>query len=307
MRSARPRRARDAVLCETGERRTRRERKALFRFARWNEPIIRSLRRDGETKDCKRDDADDQSADPQAAHHAACQEEGAGAAAKSAEARGVHPRLYGDTEKAELGLAQGRQGAADQRLRGDRLHPGRGKRDPGNPRGKPRPARDQRAETKDDPMSRRHSAEKREINPDPKYGNLVVSKLMNVIMRAGKKSVAEGIVYGALEIIETKTKQNPVAIFEQALDNVMPSIEVRSRRVGGATYQVPVEVRATRRQALGIRWIIAAARERNEKTMTERLSAELLDASNSRGNAVKKREDTHRMAEANRAFSHYRW
>ena len=123
-------------------------------------------------------------------------------------------------------------------------------------------------------MSRRHSAEKREINPDPKYGNLVVSKLMNVIMRAGKKSVAEGIVYGALEIIETKTKQNPVAIFEQAL---------------------------------GIRWIIAAARERNEKTMTERLSAELLDASNSRGNAVKKREDTHRMAEANRAFSHYRW
>ena len=156
-------------------------------------------------------------------------------------------------------------------------------------------------------MSRRHSAEKREINPDPKYGNLVVSKLMNVIMRAGKKSVAEGIVYGALEIIETKTKQNPVAIFEQALDNVMPSIEVRSRRVGGATYQVPVEVRTTRRQALGIRWIIAAARERNEKTMTERLSGELLDASNSRGNAVKKREDTHRMAEANRAFSHYRW
>src|SRR4030095_8218723 len=149
-------------------------------------------------------------------------------------------------------------------------------------------------------MSRRHSAEKREINPDPKYGNLVVSKLMNVIMRAGKKSVAESIVYGALEIIEGKTKQNTVSIFEQA-------IEVRWRRVGGATYQVRVEVRATRRQALGIRWIIAAARERNEKTMTERLSAELLRASHSRGNAVKKREDTHRMAEANRAFSHYRW
>ena len=139
-------------------------------------------------------------------------------------------------------------------------------------------------------MSRRHSAEKREINPDPKYGNLVVSKFMNSIMRAGKKSVAESIVYGAFEIIEGKTKQNPVSIFEQALDNVMP-----------------VEVRTTRRQALGIRWIISAARERNEKTMTERLSAELLDASNSRGNAVKKREDTHRMAEANRAFSHYRW
>ena len=140
-------------------------------------------------------------------------------------------------------------------------------------------------------MSRRHSAEKREINPDPKFGNLVVSKFMNSIMRAGKKSVAETIVYGALEIIEGKTKQSPVSIFEQALDNVMPSIEVRS----------------VRRQALGIRWIISAARERNEKTMTERLSGELLDASNSRGNAVKKREDVHRMAEANRAFSHYRW
>jgi small subunit ribosomal protein S7 len=156
-------------------------------------------------------------------------------------------------------------------------------------------------------MSRRHSADKREINPDPKFGNLVVSKFMNSVMYEGKKSVAESIVYGALEIIEAKTKQNPVTIFEQALDNVMPSIEVRSRRVGGATYQVPVEVRSSRRQALGIRWIISAARDRNEKTMTERLSAELLDASNNRGSAVKKREDTHKMAEANRAFSHYRW
>jgi small subunit ribosomal protein S7 len=156
-------------------------------------------------------------------------------------------------------------------------------------------------------MSRRHSAEKREINPDPKFGNIVISKFMNSIMRAGKKSVAENIVYGALDIIEGKTKSNPIGVFQQALDNVMPAIEVRSRRVGGATYQVPVEVRSSRRQALGIRWIIIAARERNEKTMTERLSAELLDASNNRGNAVKKREDTHRMAEANRAFSHYRW
>jgi small subunit ribosomal protein S7 len=156
-------------------------------------------------------------------------------------------------------------------------------------------------------MSRRHSAEKREINPDPKFGNLVISKFMNSIMHAGKKSVAENIVYGALDIIENKTKSSPVTVFQQALDNVMPSIEVRSRRVGGATYQVPVEVRVSRRQALGIRWIISAARDRNEKTMTERLSAELLDASNSRGNAVKKREDTHKMAEANRAFSHYRW
>ena len=156
-------------------------------------------------------------------------------------------------------------------------------------------------------MSRRHRAEKREINPDPKFGNLVVSKFMNSIMYAGKKSVAETIVYGALDIIENKTKQPPLGVFQQALDNVMPSIEVRSRRVGGATYQVPVEVRTSRRQALGIRWIIIAARDRNEKTMTERLSAELLDASNNRGNAVKKREDTHKMAEANRAFSHYRW
>ena len=156
-------------------------------------------------------------------------------------------------------------------------------------------------------MSRRHSADKREILPDPKFGNVVVTKLMNSIMYAGKKSVAEGIVYGAFDTIEGKTKANPLTVFQQALDNVMPSIEVRSRRVGGATYQVPVEVRTSRRQALGLRWIIEAARSRNEKTMTERLSAELLDASNNRGNAVKKREDTHKMAEANRAFSHYRW
>jgi len=156
-------------------------------------------------------------------------------------------------------------------------------------------------------MSRRHAAEKREIIADPKFGNVVVSKFMNAIMYDGKKSVAEQIVYGAFDIIEGKTKQSPLNVFQQALDNVMPSIEVRSRRVGGATYQVPVEVRTSRRQALGIRWIISAARDRNEKTMTERLSAELLDASNNRGNAVKKREDTHKMAEANRAFSHYRW
>ena len=156
-------------------------------------------------------------------------------------------------------------------------------------------------------MSRHHRAEKREVLPDPKFGNMVVSKFMNSIMYAGKKSVAESIVYGAFDMIEGKTKLNPLSVFEQALDNVMPTIEVRSRRVGGATYQVPVEVRSDRRQALGIRWLIVAARERNEKTMTERLSAELLDAANSRGNAVKKREDTHRMAEANRAFAHYRW
>lgn len=156
-------------------------------------------------------------------------------------------------------------------------------------------------------MSRRHRAEKRDIIPDPKFGDIVVTKFMNSIMRDGKKSVAESIVYGAFDVIEDKTRQDPVDIFRQALDNVMPQIEVRSRRVGGATYQVPVEVRTDRRQALAIRWLITAARGRNERTMVERLSGELLDASNNRGTAVKKREDTHRMAEANRAFSHYRW
>ena len=156
-------------------------------------------------------------------------------------------------------------------------------------------------------MSRRHSAEKREVLPDPKFGNIVITKFMNSVMCAGKKSVAEGIVYGALGLIETKTKQNPLPIFEQALENVMPTIEVRSRRVGGATYQVPVEVRTDRARALAIRWLITAARGRNEPTMTGRLSGELLDAANNRGTAVKKREDTHKMADANRAFSHYRW
>ena len=151
-------------------------------------------------------------------------------------------------------------------------------------------------------MSRRHRAEKREINPDPKFGDLVVSKFMNNLMNAGKKSVAESIVYGALDRIQAKTKQEPLGVF-----HVAPAIEVRSRRVGGATYQVPVEVRPERRQALAIRWLIQAARGRNENTMVDRLSGELLDAANNRGTAVKKREDTHRMAEANRAFSHYRW
>jgi small subunit ribosomal protein S7 len=156
-------------------------------------------------------------------------------------------------------------------------------------------------------MSRRHSAEKREVIPDPKFGDIVVTKFMNSIMYEGKKSVAESIVYGAFESIEARMKSGPLEVFKQALENVAPAIEVRSRRVGGATYQVPVEVRMERRQALAIRWIITAARGRNDKTMVERLSAELMDAANNRGNAVKKREDTHRMAEANRAFSHYRW
>jgi len=156
-------------------------------------------------------------------------------------------------------------------------------------------------------MSRRRKADKREINPDPKFGDLVVSKFMNSIMAEGKKSVAERIVYGALERCEQRAKADPIKMFHQALENVMPSVEVRSRRVGGATYQVPVEVRPERRQALAIRWLITAARGRNENTMAERLSGELIDAAANRGNAVKKREDTHKMAEANRAFSHYRW
>jgi len=156
-------------------------------------------------------------------------------------------------------------------------------------------------------MSRRHSAEKREVLPDPKFGDKVLSKFMNSLMLDGKKSVAERIVYGAFDKIEGRAKTEPLGVFHEALDNVKPAIEVRSRRVGGATYQVPVEVRSERAQALAIRWLIDAARKRNETTMVDRLSGELQDAANSRGSAVKKREDTHKMAEANKAFSHYRW
>ncbi len=156
-------------------------------------------------------------------------------------------------------------------------------------------------------MSRRHAAEKREILPDAKFGDKVLTKFMNCLMLDGKKSVAENIVYGAFDIIGRKTGNDPVTVFHDALENVKPAIEVRSRRVGGATYQVPIEVRTDRRQALAIRWLIEIARARSENTMVERLSGELLDAANNRGAAVKKREDTHRMAEANKAFSHYRW
>ena len=156
-------------------------------------------------------------------------------------------------------------------------------------------------------MSRRHAAEKREILPDAKFGDRVVTKFMNNLMLDGKKSVAESIVYGALDRVQTRLKRNAVEAFHEALDNVKPSVEVRSRRVGGATYQVPVEVRTERREALAIRWLITAARKRNENTMEERLAAELADAVQNRGTAVKKREDTHKMADANKAFSHYRW
>ena len=156
-------------------------------------------------------------------------------------------------------------------------------------------------------MSRRRAAEKREILPDPKYKDLVLAKFTNSLMFDGKKSVAEKIIYSAFDIIEKKAGKDPLKIFHEAIENVRPSVEVRSRRVGGATYQVPIEVRAARRQALAIRWIVELARKRSENTMTERLSGELLDAANNRGAAVKKREDTHKMAEANKAFSHYRW
>ncbi len=156
-------------------------------------------------------------------------------------------------------------------------------------------------------MSRRHSAEKRLVLPDAKYGDTVLTKFMNNLMLDGKKSVAERIVYGALERVEGKMKRAPVEVFHEALENIKPSVEVRSRRVGGATYQVPVEVRVERREALAIRWLIKASRARNENTMEERLASELMDAVNTRGSAVKKREDTHKMAEANKAFSHYRW
>jgi small subunit ribosomal protein S7 len=157
-------------------------------------------------------------------------------------------------------------------------------------------------------MSRRRRAEKRQVLPDPKFGDLIVTKFMNYVMYEGKKAVAENIIYGAFDILENKRKdQGPLETFHSALDNVAPAIEVRSRRVGGATYQVPVEVRTDRSQALAIRWLISTSRGRSENTMEERLSGELLDASNNRGAAVKRREDTHRMADANKAFSHYRW
>ena len=156
-------------------------------------------------------------------------------------------------------------------------------------------------------MSRRHAAEKREVLPDAKFGDRVLTKFMNNLMVDGKKSVAERIVYSALDRVQARLKREPIEVFHEALDNVKPSVEVRSRRVGGATYQVPVEVRPIRREALGIRWLIDAAKKRNENTMEERLAGELADAVNGRGTAVKKREDTHKMADANKAFSHYRW
>ena len=156
-------------------------------------------------------------------------------------------------------------------------------------------------------MSRRHAAEKREVLPDAKYGDKVLTKFMNNLMVDGKKSTAETIVYNAMERVEQRLRRSPIEVFTEALDNIKPSVEVRSRRVGGATYQVPVEVRPERRDALAIRWLIDSSRKRNENTMEERLAGELVDAVNGRGTAVKKREDTHKMADANKAFSHYRW
>jgi len=156
-------------------------------------------------------------------------------------------------------------------------------------------------------MSRKGEAPKRDILPDPKYKSKLVSKFINCMMKDGKRSVSESIMYKAFDIIEEKTSESPLKVFESSMDNVKPIVEVKSRRVGGSTYQVPIEVRQARRQALGIRWLISFARKRSEKTMAERLAGELMDAANRRGMALKKREDTHRMAEANKAFAHYRW
>ena len=156
-------------------------------------------------------------------------------------------------------------------------------------------------------MPRRRDVPKRKITPDPKYKDKLVAKFTNSLMIGGKKSTAEGILYGAFDVISTRFKEDPLEIFRKALDNVKPRLEVKSRRVGGATYQVPVEVRQDRRVALGMRWIISYGKARGEKTMMEKLAGEIMDAANNRGNAVKKKEDTHKMAEANKAFSHYRW
>ena len=156
-------------------------------------------------------------------------------------------------------------------------------------------------------MPRRREVEKRKILPDPKFGDRLVAKFMNDVMRDGKKSTAEQIVYGAFDIVQSKLNDDPLKVFKKALDNVKPVLEVKSRRVGGATYQVPVEVRQDRRVALGMRWLITYSAARGEKTMAEKLAGEIIDAANNRGGAVKKREDTHKMAEANRAFAHYRW
>lgn len=156
-------------------------------------------------------------------------------------------------------------------------------------------------------MSRRKQAVKREILPDPKFGNLTLSKFINTVMQDGKKSVAEKIVYGALNRVSEKAKGEPMDLFEKAMNNIRPMVEVKSRRVGGANYQVPVEVRSSRSTALAMRWLVDASRSRSEKSMAMRLAGELLDASENRGSAVKKREDTHRMAEANKAFAHFRW
>lgn len=156
-------------------------------------------------------------------------------------------------------------------------------------------------------MPRRRVVAKREILPDPKYGNIILAKFMNHVMESGKKSVAEKIVYGAMETIKERSKKDPLLVFEAALENVAPMVEVKSRRVGGATYQVPVEVRPSRRNALAMRWLVEYARARGEKSMPQRLAGELMDAADSKGSAVKKREDVHRMAEANKAFAHYRF
>src|SRR6266568_1403112 len=288
--------------------------------------------------------ADSQSVGAQCPGSPARQEQGARARRLAAEARRMHAGVYDHAEEAQLGAAQGRQGAPHQRIRGDQLHRRRGPQpagalggaDPRRPgeglagRALPHRARQPRYPGRQGPqaralqirrqeaqgrvvpiqrssMPRRREIPKREIQPDPKYGNAEVAKFVNVLMTRGKKSIAEHIVYGAFDTIKSKTGKDPLEVFSQAVQNVKPMVEVKSRRVGGANYQVPVEVRPVRRAALSMRWIREAAQKRGEKSMDGRLAGELMEAAEGRGGAMKRREEVHRMAEANKAFAHYRF
>src|SRR5690606_24145199 len=260
----------------------------------------------------------------------------AGPQGQPAAPRGVHPRLHDHPEEAELGSAEGGACPSVLRDRGHRVHPRRGSQPPGaldragprrsceGPAGRsvqdrPRRARHPgcpwppagsqplRREEGEEVMPRKGPVRKRPLVVDPVYGSPIVTQLVNRVLQDGKKSTAERIVYGALEGVRDKTQSDPAVVLKRALENVRPSLEVRSRRVGGATYQVPVEVRPVRQTTLALRWLVDYSRTRREKTMTERLMNEILDASNGLGASVKRREDTHRMAESNRAFAHYRW
>src|SRR3954454_3167598 len=267
------------------------------------------------------------------------QDQVAGAAVEPPEARRLHARLHLDSEEAELGAPQGCPRPSDQRGRSNDLHPGRRTQPPGaldrahprrpcqrpagsslsrhsrHPRhgrgrqadAEPLEVRGQAAEEGLIQMPRRREVPKREILPDPVYNSQLVTKFINSLMSQGRKSVAERVFYSALKKVEDRAKDDPIKLFKKAVDNVKPALEVKSRRVGGSNYQVPIEVRPSRRTALAIRWLISYANSRGEKTMMDKLAGEIMDAANNRGNAIKKKEDTHKMAEANKAFAHYRW